>query len=106
MMLAFLEALTIYRIAGDGIALAEIVKERRQRGEFAPNAGSRQRACLQMLASGNHMGAGDGAQLGAVMQSRLREVGHGFGHSRFYHVKPFFGDTSQFATALKGLVYA
>ena len=45
----------IHGIAGHGIALAEIIKERGKRRELAPDAGVRQVARLQMLSPGNNV---------------------------------------------------
>jgi hypothetical protein len=48
-------------IAGHGVALAEIIEQRGQRRELAPDAGGRQAAGLEVLAPGDDMGARDRA---------------------------------------------
>ena len=65
------------RIAGDGVALAEVIEQRGQGRELAPDAGGRQLAGLQVLAPGDDMGAGDGAQLrGPAQPGEGRELAH------------------------------
>jgi hypothetical protein len=46
---------SVHRIAGDSVAFAEIIEERGQRRELAPNAGRRQTASFHVLAPGNNM---------------------------------------------------
>ena len=53
----------VHGIAGDGVALAEIIEQRGQRRELAPDAGRRQSAGLQVLAPGDDVSSGDRAQL-------------------------------------------
>jgi hypothetical protein len=47
------------RIAGDGVALAEIVEEGRQGRELTADAGGREIARLEVLSPGNDMRTGD-----------------------------------------------
>src|SRR5947209_854661 len=46
---------SVHRIAADSVAFAEIIEERGQRRELAPNAGRRQTASFHVLAPGNNM---------------------------------------------------
>ena len=46
---------SVHRIAGDSVAFAEVIEERGQRRELAPNAGRRQTASFHVLAPGNNM---------------------------------------------------
>ncbi len=48
------------RIAGDGIAFAQIIEQRR---ELAPDAGGGEVAGLEVLAPGDDLSAGDDTQL-------------------------------------------
>src|SRR5271154_2605542 len=56
------------RVAGDRVALAEIIEQGRQRREFAPDAGRGEYARLEVLAPGDNVGASDGAQLSWLAQ--------------------------------------
>ena len=51
------------RIAGDGVVLAEIIEQGRERRELAADAGRGELAGLEVLAPGDHVSAGDGPQL-------------------------------------------
>jgi hypothetical protein len=44
-----------HRIAGDRVTFAEIIEERGQRRELAPNAGRRQTTSFHVLAAANNM---------------------------------------------------
>ena len=57
------------RIAGDGVAFAEVIEQRGQRRELAPDGGRRQLAALHVLAPGDDVRPGDGAQLRVVPQA-------------------------------------
>ena len=46
---------SVHRIAGNSVAFAEIIEERGQRRELAPNGGRRQTASFHVLAPGNDM---------------------------------------------------
>ena len=46
---------SVHRIAGDSVAFAEVIEERRERRELAPNRGRRQTASFHVLAPGNNM---------------------------------------------------
>ena len=60
----------VHRIAEDGVALTEIVKERGQRRELAADAGRRQAARLHVLAPGNDMRPRHGAERCGVSAGR------------------------------------
>src|SRR5271155_878327 len=57
------------RVAGDRVALAEIIEQGRQRREFAPDARRGEYARLEVLAPGDNVGASDGAQLSWLAQA-------------------------------------
>ena len=57
------------RIAGDRVALAEIIEQGRERRELAADAGRGERTGLEVLAPGDDVGASDGAQLGDAAQA-------------------------------------
>jgi len=68
---------TIHRIASDGIALAEIVEQRRQGRELAPDTGGLQLPGFHVLAPGDDMRAGHGAQQRGFFQpGKEREFGN------------------------------
>jgi hypothetical protein len=60
------------RVAGDRVALAQIIEQSRQRREFAPDAGRGECTRLEVLAPGDNVGPSDGAQL-----SRSPQAGEG-----------------------------
>ena len=53
----------VRRIVRDGVALAQIVEQRRQRSQLAADGGRRQASGFQVLAPGDQVGTGDGAEL-------------------------------------------
>ena len=63
----------VHRIAEDGIALTEIIEQRRQRRELAPDTGGLQRAGLHILAPGNHMRRRHGTQRRRIFQPGERQ---------------------------------
>ena len=60
------------RVAGDRVALAEIIEQGRQRREFAPDARRGEYTRLEVFAPGDNVGPSDGAQL-----SRSPQAGEG-----------------------------
>ena len=54
---------TADRVVGDGVALAQVIEERGQRRELAPDAGGREAAFLERMPPGDDMGPGDGAHV-------------------------------------------
>jgi hypothetical protein len=56
------------RIVRDGVALAEIIEQGRQRRELAADAGRGELAGLEMLAPGDHMSTRDGPELRRMVQ--------------------------------------
>jgi hypothetical protein len=60
---------SVHRIAGDSVAFAEVIKERGQRREVAPNCGRSQIASFHVLAPGNDMRSTHGTQTHIVLQS-------------------------------------
>src|SRR5260370_25743193 len=59
----------VHRIAEDGIAFAEIVKERGQRRELATDSGWTQKTRLHVLAPSDDMRACDGAERRRILQT-------------------------------------
>ena len=57
------------RVPGDRVALAQIIEQSRQRGEFASDAGRGEYTRLEVLAPGYDVGTIDGAQLGWLAQA-------------------------------------
>jgi hypothetical protein len=50
------------RVMGDGVLLAEILEQGGQCREAVPNRGAAELACDQVIAPGDHMGSGHGAE--------------------------------------------
>jgi hypothetical protein len=64
---------TVNGVAGHGVALAEIIEQRRQRRELAADAGRGQSARLEVSAPGDDMGAADGTQFRRSIQTGKRQ---------------------------------
>lgn len=66
----------VHRVAaGDGVAFQQVVEQAGQGGELAADAGPGEAALFELLPPGEHMGAGDGAELfGGGDADELAEV--------------------------------
>ena len=81
------------RVAGDGIALAEVIEQRRQRRELAPDRGGLQFAPFQVAAPVDDMGSGNRAQFAVIVQSG---IGNKLAHIDFVGAPGFaIGDIGQ-----------